>query len=439
MNPELLAISMLVIMIFCIMMGGHVGIILGGIAVIFGYIGWGSTLISMFPDRIFTVCVSFSMEAVTLFIFMGVVLEKSGVAKRLYETLYILVGTIKGGLLLATVVLATLFAACTGISGAAVVAMGLIALPSMLEAGYDKRVASGTICAGGGLGVIIPPSIMLILYGPAGGLSVAKLFMAAIFPGLLISALYIIYIAVLCHYKPEIGPRLQSSERKRYTMKVKVTMLLTSLLPTLGLIFAVLGSIIFGIASPTEAAAVGAVGSILICICYQQLNWQTMKQICWFTIRTSAFIMLIVVGAGLFTSVFLGLKGGELIEKWVLGMQFGKFGTTILLLGIVFILGMFMDWVGILLIFVPISVPIMNVMGIDQLWFAILFCITLQLSYVTPPFSYSVFYLKGVAPENVKLIDIYKGVVPFIPLQIIALIFLYIFPAIATWLPNVMH
>jgi tripartite ATP-independent transporter DctM subunit len=439
MTPETLAMVMLVVMIISIMIGAHVAIVLGGLAVIFGYIGGGSQLISMFPDRIFTVCVSFSMEAVTLFILMGVVLQRSGVAERLYDTLYILMGPLQGGLLLATVVLATLFAACTGISGAAVVAMGLIALPSMLKAGYNKMIASGTICSGGGLGVIIPPSIMLILYGPPAGLSVAKLFMAALFPGLVLAGLYLGYIVMRCAINKDIAPPLPSSEREKYGLKEKIYMVSTSVIPTLGLIFAVLGSIVFGIASPTEAAAVGAIGSYVICAAYKNLNWDTFKETCWFTIRTTAFIMLIVVGAGLFTTVFLGLHGGELMERWILGLQLGKFGVIVLLLGIIFVLGMFMDWVGILLVFVPIAAPIIESTGIDPLWFAILFCITLQISYVTPPFSYSVFYLKGIAPENVTLIDIYRGVVPFIPLQVIALIFIYLFPGIVTWFPNAIH
>jgi len=436
MSPEYFAILMMVIMIVSIMLGGHVAIVLGGLAVIFGYLGWGTGIISMFPDRIFTTCNSFAMEAVPLFIFMGVVLEKSGIAERLYDTFHILMGSLRGGLLFATILLATLFAACTGISGAAVVAMGLIALPSMLKAGYEKSVASGMICAGGGLGVIIPPSIMLILYGPPGGVSVAKLFTAAIFPGLLLAGFYIIYVGVLCYFKPEIGPPLSKSEREKFTSRAKIRMALISLVPTLGLIFAVLGSIMFGIASPTEAAGVGAIGSLIICAIYGQLTWETLKTSCWFTIRTSAFIMLIVVCAGLFTTVFLGLKGGELIERWVVGLQLGRFGVILLFLGVIFILGMFMDWVGILLVFLPIAVPITTAVGIDPLWFAILFCITLQLSYVTPPFSYSVFYLKGIAPENVTLMDIYRGVVPYIPLQILALVIIYIFPDIVLWLPG---
>jgi len=439
MIPQHLAILMMVIMIVCIMIGGHVGFVLGGLAVIFAYFGWGTELVSMFPDRIFSICTNFSMEAVTLFIFMGVVLQQSGIAERLYDTFHVVFGPLRGGLLFATVILATLFAACTGISGAAVVAMGLIALPSMLKAGYDKQVASGVICSSGGLGVIIPPSIMLILYGPAGGLSVSKLFLAAIIPGLLLACSYILYIAILCLIKPKIGPALEASEREKYDIRKRLKMILTSLLPTLGLIFAVLGSIIFGVASPTEAAAVGAIGSLVICASYGKLTFKSLKEVCWFTVKTSAFIMMIVIGAGLFTTVFLGLKGGEVIEEWILSLQVGKLGVSLILLGLIFILGMFMDWVGILLVFVPIAMPIIEKLGIDPLWFATLFCITLQLSYVTPPFSYSVFYLKGVAPTDVSLLDIYKGVVPFVPLQIIVLIFIYIFPSLSTWLPNALQ
>jgi tripartite ATP-independent transporter DctM subunit len=439
MNPEYLAILMLVTMIVFIMLGAHVALVLGGIAVIFGYVGWGTGIVSMFPDRIFSTCTSFSLEAVTLFILMGVVLEKSGIAERLYGAFHVLMGPIRGGLLLGTIMLAVLFAACTGISGAAVVAMGLIALPSMLNAGYEKTVASGVICAGGGLGVIIPPSIMLIVYGPTASLSVAQLFIAAILPGLLLGGLYTLYIGVLCFLKPKIGPPLPKSERAKITVRAKINLVLTSVVPILGLIFAVLGSIIFGLASPTEAASVGAIGSLVICASYRQLTWENLKTICLFTIRTSAFIMLIVVCAGLFTTVFLGLNGGKVIEKWIVGLQFGKFGIMMVLMGAIFFLGMFMDWLGLLLIFLPIVVPIITEIGINQLWFAILFCITLQMSYVTPPFSYSVFYLKGVSPQHVTLSDIYKGVMPYIPLQVLGFFLIYLFPDIVLWLPRVLE
>jgi len=430
---------MLGIMIVFIMLGGHVALALGGIAVIFGYLGWGSGIVSMFPDRIFSTCTNFSLEAVTLFILMGSILEKSGIAERLYSAFHVLMGPLRGGLLFGTILLAILFAACTGISGAAVVAMGLIALPSMLNAGYEKTVVSGVICAGGGLGVIIPPSIMLIVYGPTAGLSVAHLFIASILPGLLLGGLYTLYVGVLCSFKPKIAPPLPKSEREKITLRGRINLVLTSVLPILGLIFAVLGSIIFGLASPTEAAAVGAIGSLVICGAYGQLTWENLKTICLFTLKTSAFIMLIVVCAGLFTSVFLGLNGGNLIEKWLIGLQFGKFGIMMILMGAIFFLGMFMDWLGLLLIFLPIVVPIITEMGINQLWFAILFCITLQMSYVTPPFSYSVFYLKGVAPENVTLFDIYRGVMPYIPLQILGFFLIYIFPEIVLWLPRVLE
>jgi len=436
MIPQHLALLMMAMMILCIMLGGHIGFILGGLAIIFGYIGYGSEILSMFPDRIFSVCISFPMEAVTLFIFMGVVLQASGIAERLYHTFHVIFGGLKGGLLHATIMLATLFAACTGISGAAVVAMGLIALPSMLKAGYNKQVVAGVICSGGGLGVIIPPSIMLILYGPVAGISVSKLFLAAIIPGLLLALGYFVYVVVICLLKPETAPPLKASERAKYNWRLKAQMMLTSFVPTLGLIFAVLGSILFGIASPTEAAAVGAIGSLVICVGYGKLSWKTLKETCWFTIKTSAFIMMIVIGAGVFTSVFLGLKGGEALEGWILAADLGKTGVVVLILAIIFILGMFMDWVGILLVFVPVAVPIVDKFGIDPLWFAILFCITLQLSYVTPPFSYSVFYLKGVAPPEVSLMDIYKGVLPFIPIQIVVLTSIYVIPGLATWLAN---
>jgi len=438
MSNEYLALLMMVIMIICMMMGAHVGIVMGGLAVIFAFWGGGLELVSLFPDRIFSTCVSFPLEAVTLFILMGVVLERSAIAERLYRVFHILMGPVKGGLLIATLILAALIAACTGISGASVISIGLIALPSMLKAGYNKKVATGTICSGGGLAVIIPPSLMLILYGPGSGLSISTLFTAAMIPGLLIAAFYILYVVILCYIKPLTGPPLPLEERKKFSTKTKLLMVLTSLAPILGLIFAVLGSILFGFASPTEAAAVGAVCSLILCAFYGQLTWKTIKAICWSTMKISALIMIIVVGAGVFTTVFMAFKGGDLVANWIIGLSLGKLGVTILLLGIVFILGMFMDWVAILMVFLPIVVRLTSALNIDPLWFAILFCITLQISYVTPPFSYSVFYLKGITPPEVTLMDIYKGVVPFIPIQIAVLVLLYKYPQIVLWLPNVL-
>ena len=439
MSNEYLALLMMVIMIICMMMGAHVGLVMGGLAVIFGFLGGGVDTLSLFPDRVFSICVSFPLEAVTLFILMGVILERSGIAERLYRVFHILMGPIKGGLLIATLILAALIAACTGISGASVISIGLIALPSMLKAGYDKKVATGTICSGGGLAVIIPPSLMLILYGPGSGQSISTLFTAAMIPGLLIVAFYILYVVILCYAKPHMGPTLPLEERNKYSTKTKLLMILTSLIPILGLIFTVLGSILFGFASPTEAAAVGAICSLVICAIYGQLTWNTIKTICWSTIRISALIMIIVVGAGVFTTVFMDFKGGDLVANWIISLGLGKLGVTILLLCIIFILGMFMDWVAILMVFLPIVVRLTSELNINPLWFAILFCITLQISYVTPPFSYSVFYLRGITPPGVTLMDIYRGVVPFIPIQIMILVLLYKYPQLALWLPSALR
>lgn len=438
MSPEVLAIVMIPAMLLLIIAGCPVFAALGGIAVIFGFFGGGLKLISIFPDRCYTLMTSFPFEAVVLFILMGAVLERSGVADKLYSGFHVLMGQLRGGLLVATMVLCVLFAACTGISGASVVAIGLIALPSMLSRGYDRQLASGTICSGGGLGVVIPPSIMLILYGPTAAVSVAKLFAAAIIPGLILGGIYILYIIIRCALNPKLGPPLPPEERKTSKREL-LTTLSVSLFPTLALILAVLGSIFFGIASPTEAAAVGVIGSLVICVAYRRLNWRSARSFVEFTIRTSAMVIVIALCAGLFTTVFLGMGGGTLIENWVRDLHLGVHGIIFLLLGIIFILGMFMDWMGILLVFLPISVPIVAGYNIDPLWFAILFCITLQISYVTPPFSYSVFYLKGIAPPEVTLGDIYKGVIPFIPLQLLGLAIFYLFPQTCLWLPNLMR
>lgn len=436
MTPEMLSLVMMGAMILLIIFGGHVAAVLGAVGIIFALIAGRADLIALFPNRLYTIMTSFALEAVPLFVFMGVILERSGVAERLYGALHVAMGGTRGGLLLATMVFSTLFAACTGILGAITVMMGLIALPAMLKANYEKEIAAGTICAGAALGIVIPPSIMLILYGPCAGVSIAKLFFACLIPGLILSAIYIIYILVRCYLNPKVGPPLPIEERRKVSGVELFRMILTSVAPALLLILAVLGSILFGVASPTEAASVGAVGALVICAAYGKLTWDTMKACCWFTIKVCAFIMLIVAGAGMFTTVFMGLGGDVLFTNFMLGLHLGVLGTTAILLGIIFILGMFMDWIGLLMVFVPLSIPIVSALGVDPLWFAVLFCITLQISCITPPFSYTAFYLRGIAPPEVTLGHIYRGLFPFVPLQLVALVLFYIFPALSTWFPS---
>jgi len=439
MSPEYLAILMFVALIGLIIIGFHVAFVLGTLAMIFGYLAWGTGLIGMLPARTMTMMTSYEMGAITLFIFMGCTLERAGIAERLYGTMHILMGNIKGGLLLGTMAICIIFAACTGIGGAAVIMMGLVAIPSMVSRGYDNKMIAGCICAGGGLGVIIPPSIMLILYGPVSGIGIARLFVASIIPGLIIGASYLIYIAVRCWLKPELGPPISEDMRASISAKRLLFLTVRDLLPPVVLILGVLGSIFFGIASPTEAAGVGAFLSLLLMFAYGRLNFSTMHDALLSMAKTTGMVFLIMLFAGFFTTSFMALGGGEVLEKFIFGISGGgKLGTIVVMLIIIMILGMFMDWIGTLLVIVPIFAPILKSVGADPVWFAIMFCITLQISYITPPFAYNIFFLKGIAPPEMTLNQIMRGCVPYIVIQIALLVLFYTIPGLTLWLPRLL-
>jgi len=438
-SNEIYAILMVVLLLAGIIIGFPVAFMLGSLGIIFGTIAFGGAIASYQAAlNTFGVMSGWSLLAIPLFVYMGVVLEKAGIAEKLYLGLRLMLGPLRGGLAMATMAIATLFAACTGIAGASVIAIGLIAMPSMLKYGYDRKLASGVICAGGGLGVIIPPSIMLILYGPVAGVSISLLFMAAILPGILMSMFYIAYILISCYFKPEWGPPVTKEEAAEYSARDIAKILLVSGVPPAGLVLLVLGSIFFGIAAPTEAAALGGLGALGVTALYRKLNFQMLKEAGFSAIKISTFIMWLVLGAKYFMTTFNKLGGGDLIRDTLVGLQLDPSSLLIVMLGIILVLGMFMDWIGILLVIIPIYGPIIKTMGWDPLWFAMLFCITLQISYITPPFAYSIFYLKGVAPQEVGLTDIYKGCFPFILLQFIVLFILYFWHELALYLPSVM-
>jgi tripartite ATP-independent transporter DctM subunit len=334
--------------------------------------------------------------------------------------------------------IAILFAACTGIAGASVIAIGLIAMPSMLKYGYDKRLVAGTICSGGGLGVIIPPSILLILYGPVAGVSISLLFFAAMLPGVLMGLIYLTYILTVCFIWPDKGPPASKEELAEYSKKDIAKLLLVAGVPPAALICLVLGGIFFGFAAPTEAAALGSIGAFAMVLGYGKFSFKMLRDSCYSALGISSFIMWLVLGAKFFMTSFNKLGGGAMIERWLLSLNVAPEWMLVVMLGIIFIMGFIMDWIGILLVVVPIFVPIVAAMKWNPLWFAVMFCITLQISYITPPFAYSIFYLKGIAPKGVTLADICIGCVPFIFLQILAVIMLYVWPDIALYLPRLM-
>jgi tripartite ATP-independent transporter DctM subunit len=411
---------------------------LGGLGLVFGILGgWAPQVFNQFISRVYGLMASEVLPAVPLFVFMGALLTKSGAAEKLFNALYLAMGGLRGGLALTTVLLATLFAATAGVIGATETAVGLMALPAMLKRGYNIPLACGSICAGGTLGILIPPSVMLLLYGPTAGLSVAKLFIGAIGPGLLLSALYLVYIFIICLVKPEYGPPMPKEDRNIPVIKVWYE-IFKYMIPPLFLIFAVLGTILVGIASPTEAASVGAMGAVLVAIAYRNFNFRVLYDAAIQTLRITTMVMFVASGAMMFSGVFMALGGAKYIGATIVALPLGKWGILFAMLMVVVLLGMFIDWIGILFIVIPIFTPIALDLGFNPLWFALLICTNLQMSFLTPPFAYSMFYLKGIAPDEVTMGHIYQGVVPFIGLQIIALALVIIFPPLTLWLPSFM-
>lgn len=439
MSSGLIAVLLFISLIGLIVAGFHVAFVLGILSLVGGYLAWGTMFFGMLPARTMTMMTSYEMGSITLFIVMGCIMERAGIAERLYGTMHILMGNLKGGLLIGTMIVCIIFAACTGIGGAAVIMMGTVAIPSMLARGYNKEMIAGCIAAGGGLGVIIPPSIMLILYGPVSGLGIARLFVAATVPGVIMGITYVIYIAVRCWIKPELGPALSEDVRMKISKKDLFILTIRDLFPPVFLILGVLGSIAGGIASPTEAAGVGAFLALLLMIAYGKFSISVLQDALLSTAKITGMVFLIMLFAGFFTSAFMALRGDEVLQNFILRISGGsKLTTIVLMLGIVFILGMFMDWIGTLLIIVPLFVPILASVGADPVWFAILFCIMLQISYITPPFAYNIFFLKGVAPPEMTLNHIIRGCIPYIFIQLGLLVLFYIAPEITLWLPRLL-
>lgn len=438
MSPEIITLLMFAGILVGVLFGFQTAFVLAGLSMIFGVIFMGPNIIfGLFVVRLLGLMKNYVLLAVPLFLFMGVFMERSGVAERLYSAMYLWLGGLRGGLAMATIVICVIFAAATGVVGASEVTIGLLALPAMLKRKFDKPLACGTICAGGTLGILIPPSIMIVIYGPTAGLSVGKLFLAAFIPGILLGLLYMSYIGIRCYFRPQLGPPMPAEERTA-PLGRKIMLLLTSILPPLFLIFAVLGTIFFGVAAVTEAAAMGAIASIILALIYRQVSFQVIKEACRRTLQITSMIMMIALGAAFFSSTFVALGGGDVVNNFLLGLPFGKWGVLLTMMGMLTVLGMFIDWLGIVFIVVPLFTPIAQALGFDPIWFALLVMINLQISFLTPPFAYSIFYLKGIVPPEVTTVDIYRGVFPFVALQIIGLGLCIIFPKLITFLPTLM-
>ncbi len=439
MSPELVVIAMFGGAIIGILLGYPIGIVVGGVAMFIGFANIGVPVFYMFRAQVMGLISSYILLALPLFVFMGEMVARSGAAERLYRGIYVWSGGFRGGLAIGTVLMGAIIAACVGVVAASLILIGLIAIPHMLERGYNKELVCGSVCAGGTLGILIPPSIMLIVYGPMAGISVGKLFMGAFVPGFLLAGLYVGYIAIHSWLRPKLAPAIPLEERAVPLLK-KMGILVTAILPVVFLILAVLGTIFLGIATPTEAAAVGAVAAVLLAVAYRNFNWQILKETTLHTMRTTGMAYIVGTGAIMFTSVFLKLGGGEVITDLLLASPGGRWGTFAVIMFIIFILGFFIDWIGIVFIMVPLITPTGAALGFDPIWFAMMVVVNLQMAFMTPPMAAAIFYLKGMAkPEwEITTAHIIRGVIPFVLLIMVALGLLVAFPQLILWLPGVM-
>ncbi len=426
-------ILMFISMIALLFVGFPVAFTLGAVALIFGTTILGIGFFDLLPLQIWGVMTNFTLLAVPLFIFMGIILDKSGLARELIETMGMLCGKLKGGLALSVVIVGALLGATTGVVGATVVTMGIIALPTMLNHNYSRELSTGTIAAAGTLGQIIPPSIILILIGDVMGVPVGRLFMGAVVPGGVLVLMFIIYISIRATLNPEMAPAIQTHDNEK-----SVPQMLFTLLPPLILVVCVLGSIFFGIASPTESAAIGAIGAMVLSALHRKLTLQNLREAVQLTTRLTSMVFLILVCARAFSLVFNGIGGNKFVFDVMTGLPGGEWGFLIVSMLLIFILGFFLDFLEICFIVVPILTPIASALGIDLLWLAILIAMNLQTSFLTPPFGFSLFYLKAVAPKDIRIHHIYQGIIPFVLIQLVTIIVLIAFPDIVTWLPDMM-
>ena len=412
------------------------GQVLNGFGV---YVDADLSYLGLVVDRIYGTMSSYSLVPLPLFIFMGHMLDKSGIAVELLRSIQRVLGRVPGGLALGVTFLGVILAASTGIIGASVVLLGTLALPAMLRDRYQPELAVGTVASAGCLGILLPPSIMLVLMADRMQLSVGDLFLAAVFPGLVLAGLYTSYIALIAFARPHLAPRIPAHLRTAETDARPLFSLFRDLVPPLGLVFAVLGSIFFGIVSPSEAAGVGAFGATLLALARGRLDLSTLREVSRSTARTSSFIFAIFLGATCFSVVLRGLGGDEVIEAAVTGLPFGPTGIVLSLMLLVFVLGFFLDWIEITLIVLPLVEPIIAALGVDRLWFTMLIAVCLQTSFLTPPVGFALFYLKGVAPPEIEVAHLYRGIIPFVILQLVGLAAVFAWPGLVTWLPELAY
>ena len=438
-SPEMLTLVMFAGLIVGLFMGHPLAFVLGGVAVVGALVGPGLNVMGTLINNIYGNAMdNYVLVAIPLFVLMARFLNDSGVTEKMFDAMRLLLANLRGGLALTVVIVSVLLAATTGIVGASIAVMGMIALVPMLKYGYDKELSAGVIMASGCLGILIPPSIMLILMASYSPVSVGALFAGALVPGLILGVMYALYVLILCHIKPSYGPKVPAEERAQTSTGELVIMLFKYVLPPMALILGVLGALFTGIATATEASAIGVFIAFLLFMIFGDRKLKTCYNTLIDASKTTTMVMLVLVGATAFTGVFSRGGGMSVISDLVLAMPGGTTGALILMLFLVFILGMFLDWTGIVLLSFPIMLPIVEAMGVDMLWFVVMVAVVLQTSFLTPPFGYALFYLKGVAPPGVEIVDLYKAVIPFVALIILACVLLAIFPWLITGLPAIM-
>ncbi len=471
MSDPIIAIIMLGLFLFMVLLGFPIAFTLMAMGIAFGYYAYfdadrmwrvydrlvdkgvdqftqseawieglfNNRIFDLFINQTFSVMANEVLTAIPLFLFMGYIVERANIVNRLFSTLNIAAKNVPGSMGVAALITCALFATATGIVGAVVTLMGLLALPSMIKARYDNSFAAGIICAGGTLGILIPPSIMLIVYAAASGVSIVRLYAGALLPGLTLTALYLIYVVVRAKLQPSVAPKPTKDEVPDMPMGQVIWLLITSFLPLAALILSVLGSILGGLATPSEAAAIGALGGILLAAMYRSLTWQRLRESVYLTLRTTAMVCWLFVGSYTFSSVFSYLGGEQVVAEFVTSLDMSPLAFLLLAQLIIFLLGWPLEWSEIIIIFVPIFLPLLPLFGIDPLFFGILVALNLQTSFLTPPMAMSAYYLKGIAPPEVKLTEIFKGCMPFLALVFVAMILMYTVPEIVYYLPNKLY
>ncbi len=429
-----------------LMAGLPLAFVTGGLACVFLFILGDERALNIVPSRIFPLMTNYQLSAIPLFIFMAAMLERAGIINDMFDVIYKVMGGLKGGLAAATIIASTILAAMVGVIGAAVVTMGIIALPAMLKRHYDPKIAMGSIMAGGTLGILIPPSILAIIYAVVAEQSVGELFIGAVIPGLMLSGMYIAYVVMRSYINPALGPAIPVEERVSNREKVQ---LISKMAAPITLVAVVLGIIFSGVATPVEAAGIGTFGAFIVAAIHRKLDWPTIREACTTTLKASAMVIWIMFGATIFVGLYVLEGGQQFVQDALAATGLGPWGILILMQILLVILGMFLDWVGILLLCVPIFVPIIKALGAAAfglsspedlvLWFGVLYLVNMQMSFLSPPFGYALFYLRGVAPPEIPMSDIFKSALPFLFLQIVGLVLCMVFPQIITWLPRLIY